>query len=280
MGQPINVVVKHKRGTTDKLNASTTPLQDGELVVEYNNNGKRYLKVGDGTNTWKNSKNICSAEADKWSTPRNIVLSQDLSGSAAIDGSGNVTLAATVKDDSHNHIISNIDNLSDQLTYNIRNWRNGKTYFYAIGGGQDKNWKKIFTCTHSSDAPTSSQYVACTVKGIVHYFDGSYNQGQVYDIPFQATFTAYIGTWVTNTSQLFLPATCTLDCIRIVRISTNSWELQIRQITDWKKISVQFGYIGNCTTMIPCSPTDSSNATVANNYNTKYFRFCFKDSRT
>ena len=41
--------------------------------------------------------------ADKWTTARTITLGGDLSGSVSIDGSANVTLTATVADDSHNH---------------------------------------------------------------------------------------------------------------------------------------------------------------------------------
>lgn len=54
----INVVLKIKRGVTSALTASKTILEDGELVAEITTDGKRYLKIGDGTNTWVNSKNM------------------------------------------------------------------------------------------------------------------------------------------------------------------------------------------------------------------------------
>ena len=50
-----------------------------------------------------------AASADKLSTARTITLGSDCSGSVSFDGSSNVTLNITVKDDSHNHTISNID---------------------------------------------------------------------------------------------------------------------------------------------------------------------------
>ena len=53
--------------------------------------------------------------ADTWTTARTITLGGDLSGSVSIDGSTNVTLNATVADDSHNHVISNIDGLQTEL---------------------------------------------------------------------------------------------------------------------------------------------------------------------
>ena len=53
--------------------------------------------------------------AVKLQTARTITLSGDASGSTTFDGSGNVTLSVTVKDDSHNHTIANIDNLQSTL---------------------------------------------------------------------------------------------------------------------------------------------------------------------
>ena len=56
-----------------------------------------------------------AASASQWNTARTITLGTDLSGSVSIDGSSNVTLNATVADDSHNHIIANVDGLQAAL---------------------------------------------------------------------------------------------------------------------------------------------------------------------
>lgn len=56
-----------------------------------------------------------ATSAEKLATARTIGLSGDVNGSASFDGSGNVTISTTVADDSHNHIISNIDNLQSTL---------------------------------------------------------------------------------------------------------------------------------------------------------------------
>ena len=56
-----------------------------------------------------------AVSASKLATPRNIALGGDLSGSANFDGSGNITITASVVDDSHNHIISNVDGLQTAL---------------------------------------------------------------------------------------------------------------------------------------------------------------------
>lgn len=61
------------------------------------------------------SYNINAATASQWATARTISLSGDVSGSASINGSSNVSISVTVVDDSHNHVIGNIDGLSTTL---------------------------------------------------------------------------------------------------------------------------------------------------------------------
>ena len=53
--------------------------------------------------------------ANKLVTARTISLTGDVTGSTSFDGSGNVSLTTVVADDSHNHIIDNIDNLQTTL---------------------------------------------------------------------------------------------------------------------------------------------------------------------
>ena len=56
-----------------------------------------------------------SSEATKLTTARTIALGGDVSGSANFDGSANITITATVADDSHNHVIANVDGLQTAL---------------------------------------------------------------------------------------------------------------------------------------------------------------------
>lgn len=53
--------------------------------------------------------------ASALSTARTIVLGGDLVGSASFDGSSNITITASVNDDSHNHVINNVDGLQTAL---------------------------------------------------------------------------------------------------------------------------------------------------------------------
>ena len=56
-----------------------------------------------------------SATATKLATARTISLTGDVTGSASFDGSANASITATVADDSHNHVISNVDGLQSAL---------------------------------------------------------------------------------------------------------------------------------------------------------------------
>lgn len=59
--------------------------------------------------------NASAASAKKLATARTVTLGGAASGSVAFDGSKNVILTVTVKDDSHAHIITNIDGLQAAL---------------------------------------------------------------------------------------------------------------------------------------------------------------------
>lgn len=56
-----------------------------------------------------------ATSANKLATARTISLTGDVSGSTSFDGSGNVSITATVADDSHNHTIANVDGLQSAL---------------------------------------------------------------------------------------------------------------------------------------------------------------------
>jgi hypothetical protein len=139
------------------------------------------------------------------------------------------------------------------------------------GGSTDKNWKKIVTyvCTGGG------RYQSCKVKGTIYYITGNHNQGHVIDIPFEAIMYAYGGTAnsMLNQSTLYLPPYCTWDMIRIVRYNNNSWEVQVRQPSDWTNISLEYTVTNNGGSVSAGQFTNTSySSTVANNYNTNVSR--------
>lgn len=56
-----------------------------------------------------------AATATKLATARTVQLSGDVTGSATFDGSANINISAVVQDDSHSHVISNVDGLQTAL---------------------------------------------------------------------------------------------------------------------------------------------------------------------
>ena len=56
-----------------------------------------------------------AVSASKLATARTISLAGDLSGSVSFNGTANVTLTAAVADDSHAHVIANVDGLQAAL---------------------------------------------------------------------------------------------------------------------------------------------------------------------
>lgn len=70
--------------------------------------------------------------ADKLTKARTISLTGDVTGSANFDGSGNISINATVADNSHNHTISNITNLQTEL--NNRVLKSGDSMTGALMG--------------------------------------------------------------------------------------------------------------------------------------------------
>lgn len=139
------------------------------------------------------------------------------------------------------------------------------------GGSTDKNWKKIVTYVNTG----GGQYQSCKVKGTIYYITGNHNHGHVIDIPFEAVMYAYGGTAnsMLNQSTLYLPPYCTWDMIRIVRYNNNSWEVQVRQPSDWTNISLEYTVTNSGGSVSAGQFTNTSySSTVANNYNTNVSR--------
>jgi hypothetical protein len=104
---------KHAQNTDNTLTSSSSNTINttgtGNIVDFKVNNTTKSSIDNNGNFTGK------SASADKLTTARTITLTGDVTGSASFDGSANISISATVADDSHNHVISNIDNLQTIL---------------------------------------------------------------------------------------------------------------------------------------------------------------------
>lgn len=106
--------IQIRRGDKENL----PDLDEGELGFAVDTN-----EVFIGTSTTTNVQILTgdagvapeAAQAVKLKTARAIALLGDVTGTANFDGSANISITATVVDNSHNHVISNIDSLQDTL---------------------------------------------------------------------------------------------------------------------------------------------------------------------
>lgn len=129
-----------------------------------------------------------------------------------------------------------------------RNYNSTATYSLQFAlGGTDNNWKKIFACSESGTSP----YRSVTVWGRIWYAYGNHAQEEVRYYHFCAIFQmrsapsasdSNVGN-VSNSARLYLPTFAKgLDNIRLVRVGTNNFELQVRQINSYHNGHIQYQY--------------------------------------
>lgn len=86
-----------------------------------------------------------AATASKWETAHSITLTGDVSGSVSIDGSEDVSILTTVADDSHNHIIDNVDNLQSELNSKAPENHASTSSTYGVATGEKYGHVQIGT---------------------------------------------------------------------------------------------------------------------------------------
>jgi hypothetical protein len=112
-------------------NETGTPTQNAGIEVERGTSINKTLVWDEATDRWTVGSETFAASnfvgnltgdvtgnsstATKLATARSITLAGDVSGSTSFDGTGNVTITATVADDSHTHTIANVDGLQASL---------------------------------------------------------------------------------------------------------------------------------------------------------------------
>jgi len=118
----LNTAVALTQGATDQATANTLLKRDSSGGVRANTfygnvvGNVSGTVTGGSTSAGSATTAGTATQANKLTTARTIALSGDATGSASFDGSANATIAVQVADDSHNHIISNIDGLQSELT--------------------------------------------------------------------------------------------------------------------------------------------------------------------
>jgi hypothetical protein len=130
------------------LNSNVTgvPTENAGIEIERGTSSNVSIRWNESSDKWEfttdgstyNEINGTATESLSWASPITVTLSGDLTGSVSFDGSENVTLTATVANDSHSHTASSLtfalEDASDVvlsgttngdfLRYNGSNWIN------------------------------------------------------------------------------------------------------------------------------------------------------------
>ena len=156
------------------------------------------------------------------------------------------------------------------LNFLPRNYNIGRCYAVKFAlGGEDNGWKKILACSESEATP----YRSVTVWGRIWYAYGNHAQSEVWNYHFCAIFymrsgpsssNSSVGN-VENSARLFLPTFAKgMDNIRLVRVGTNNFELQVRQISSWHNANIEYQYWSQgCNVSAWESLQSTSNTSVA-----------------
>jgi len=156
------------------------------------------------------------------------------------------------------------------LNFLPRNYNIGRCYAVRFAlGGEDNGWKKIFACSESGATP----YRSVTVWGQIWYAHGNHAQSEVLNYHFCAIFYMRIGPSssdssvgnVANSARLYLPTFAKgMDNIRLVRVGTNNFELQVRQIGSYHNANIEYQYWSyGCNVSAWESLQPTSNTSVA-----------------
>jgi hypothetical protein len=104
-------------------NETGTPTQNAGIEVERGTEVNKSFYWEEANDRWTfGTESVVASQfignastATALATSRTISLGGDVSGSASFNGTSNITITATIADDSHNHVIANVDGLQTAL---------------------------------------------------------------------------------------------------------------------------------------------------------------------
>lgn len=163
-------------------NATTaSTLQTARTIGGVSFNGSANINLPGVNTAGSQSTTGNAATSSRWASARTITLGQDLSGSVSIRGDANVTLNATVADDSHNHIISNVDGLQSALDGKLSTSGNAASASTATTASTAARWTTARTISLTGDVTGSASIrgdanvtITAAVANDSHNHDGRY----------------------------------------------------------------------------------------------------------
>lgn len=238
-----------RRGALDVFN--TIISHHGYLAANWDS-ARRLVLGGGGSYAWIDSRNssnnvLCNIVLQD----NKVVIGNHAESSRFVSTVGTGTQPYQCSSTTLNTNL-NADLLDNWHIMDIpRNYNSTATYSLQFAlGGTDNNWKKIFACSESGAGP----YRSVTVWGRIWYAYGNHAQEEVRYYHFCAIFQmrsapsasdSNVGN-VSNSARLYLPTFAKgMDNIRLVRVGTNNFELQVRQIGSYHNGHIQYQYWAN-----------------------------------
>ena len=235
-----------RRGALDVFN--TIISHHGYLAANWDS-ARRLVLGGGGSNAWIESRNssnnvLCNIVLQD----NKVVIGNYAESSRFVStvGTGKAPYQCNSTTLNTNLNADMLDNW--HLNFLPRNYNNNRTYAMQFAlGGTDNGWKKIFACSESG----TGAYRSVTVWGRIWYAYGNHAQDQVRYYHFCAIFYMRSGPSssdssvgnVENSARLYLPTFAKgMDNIRLVRVGTNNFEIQVRQIGSWHNGYIQYQY--------------------------------------
>ena len=257
-----------RRGALDVFN--TIISHHGYLAANWDS-ARRLVLSGGGSYAWIDSRNssnnvLCNIILQD----NKVVIGNYAESSRFVSTVGTGTAPYQCNSTTLNTNL-NADLLDNWHIMDIpRNYNSTATYSLQFAlGSTDNGWKKIFACSESGAGP----YKSVTVWGRIWYAYGNHAQEEVRYYHFCAIFYMRSGPSssdssvgnVENSARLYLPTFAKgMDNIRLVRVGTNNFELQVRQISSWHNGYIQYQYFSNGANVSAWRGLQStSNTTVA-----------------
>lgn len=238
-----------RRGALDVFN--TIISHHGYLAANWDS-ARRLVLGGGGSYAWIDSRNssnnvLCNIVLQD----NKVVIGNYAESSRFVSTVGTGTAPYQCSSTTLNTNL-NADLLDNWHIMDIpRNYNSTATYSLQFAlGGTDNNWKKIFACSESGAGP----YRSVTVWGRIWYAYGNHAQDEVRSYHFCAIFQMRSGPSasdsnvgdISNSARLYLPTFAKgMDNIRLVRVGTNNFELQVRQIGSYNNGYIQYQYWAN-----------------------------------
>jgi hypothetical protein len=215
----INLAGVNTAGNQDTSgNAATaTALETARTIGGVSFDGTANITLPGVNSAGNQSTSGNAATATALATARNIALAGDVVGNANFDGTGNISITAAVQDDSHAHVISNVDGLQtalnakadDSTTFTAGNGLTGggtlganRTFSIGAGGGITVTADAV---AHS-DTSLQSSLTALTGANVVSDIDLD-TYGHVTNLATRTMTLANLGyTGATNANNYVHPS--------------------------------------------------------------------------